>query len=208
MDIEQYTEQHTTPEDETLRWLVRKTYQQTIHPRMLSGRVQGRFLAMVSAMIMPRRILEVGTFTGYSALCLLKGLTPDGLLHTIESNDELEDLTRQAIARAGETSRIVLHIGDALNIIPQIDELFDLIFIDGDKREYIAYYEAALSKLRPCGFILADNVLWDGKVLEEPLLHDPQTQGIAAFNKHVQADSKVENVLLPFRDGLMVVRKK
>jgi len=208
MDIEQYTEQHTTPEDETLSWLVRQTHLQTIHPRMLSGMVQGRLLSMISAMLIPRRILEIGTFTGYSALCLSKGLARDGLLHTIERNDEWEDLIRQAITRAGETARIILHIGDALNIIPQIDERFDLVYIDGDKREYIAYYEAALSKLRPGGFILADNVLWDGKVLEEPQPHDHQTQGIVSFNKCVQADSRVENVLLPLRDGLMVVRKK
>jgi predicted O-methyltransferase YrrM len=174
---------------------------------MLSGVVQGRFLSMICAMLSPKRVLEIGTFTGYSALCLAKGLAPEGVLHTIECDDELEDLIREGIARAGETERIVLHIGDAIDVIPQIDEIFDLIFIDGDKREYITYYKAAMTKLRPGGFILADNVLWDGKVLEEPLPQDAQTQGIVAFNAYVEADSSVENVLLPFRDGLMVVRK-
>jgi len=174
---------------------------------MLSGLVQGRFLSMISAMIAPKRILEIGTFTGYSALCLSKGLAPDGLLHTIECNDELEELIQQAIEKGGRRGQIVLHIGDALTIIPQIDETFDLIFIDGDKRDYTAYYEAALSKLRTGGFILADNVLWDGKVLEEPLPQDAQTQSIATFNSYVHDDPRVENVLLPLRDGVMLARK-
>jgi caffeoyl-CoA O-methyltransferase len=174
---------------------------------MLSGVVQGQFLSIISLMLCPKRILEVGTFTGYSALCLAKGLVPGGVLHTIERNDEWEELIRQGISRAGLKERIVLHIGDAVEVIPQIQETFDLVFIDGDKREYIAYYEAAMDKLRPGGFLLADNVLWDGKVLEEPQPRDAQTKGIAAFNAHVQADPRVENVLLPLRDGLMMVRK-
>ena len=207
MSLEQYIEQHTSPEDEVLRRLVRQTHLRAIHPRMLSGVVQGRFLSMVSAMLSPRRILEIGTFTGYSALCLAKGLAPDGILHTIERNDELEDMIRQSIACAEEGERIVLHIGDALEVIPRLNEVFDLIFIDGDKRDYLAYYEVAISTLRSGGFILADNVLWDGKVLEEPHPRDACTQGIVAFNAHVQADLRVENVLLPLRDGLMVVRK-
>ena len=207
MDVEKYIELHTSPEEEVLQWLVRQTHLRAIHPRMLSGMVQGRFLSMVSAMLLPKRILEVGTFTGYSALCLAKGLAPDGILHTIECDDELEDLICEAITRANQTERIKLHIGDAAQLIPQIDGIFDLVFIDGDKREYITYYEAAMAKLRPGGFILADNVLWDGKVLEEPLPNDAQTEGIAAFNAHVQADPRVENVLLPLRDGLMLVQK-
>jgi len=174
---------------------------------MMSGVVQGRFLSMISAMSAPKRILEIGTFTGYSALCLAQGLATGGVLHTIEQNDELEELICQGISKAGLTERIVLHIGDAIEVIPQIEEIFDLVFIDGDKREYVAYYEAAMEKLRPGGFILADNVLWDGKVLEKPIPHDAQTQGIVAFNAHVQADPRVENVLLPLRDGLMMMRK-
>jgi len=207
MTIEKYIEQHTSPEDETLRWLVRQTYLRAIHPRMLSGAVQGRFLAMISAMLTPKRILEIGTFTGYSALCLAKGLAPDGVLHTIECNDELEELIREGIARAGESERITVHIGDAVKIVPQIGETFDLVFIDGDKREYIAYYEVAMDALRSGGFILADNVLWDGKVLEEPRPCDAQTEGIASFNAYIQADPRVENVLLPLRDGLMIAKK-
>ena len=207
MELEDYLLQHVTPQDKTHEWLVRQTHLKTIHPRMLAGVVHGAFLSMVSAMLTPRRILEIGTFTGYSALALAKGLAPDGVLHTIERNDELEALIREGISKAGETERIVLHIGDAVAVIPQLDEVFDLIYIDGDKREYAAYYEIAMTKLRPGGFILADNVLWGGKVLEEPLPRDTHTQGVADFNARVQADPRVEHVLLPLRDGLMVVRK-
>ncbi|MCL2726752.1 MAG: O-methyltransferase [Bacteroidales bacterium] len=207
IDIDKYVQSHTSPADEALSWIERQTHLHAIHPRMLSGVVLGRFLSMVGVMLTPGRVLEIGTFTGYSALCLAKGMGPDGVLHTIECNDEWEELIRQGFSRAGLAERIVLHIGDAVAVIPQINETFDLVFIDGDKREYIAYYEAAMDKLRPGGFILADNVLWDGKVLNEPLPRDAQTQGIAAFNDHVQADPRVENVLLPLRDGLMMVRK-
>jgi len=207
IDIDKYVQRHTSPPSEALSWLARQTHLRAIHPRMLSGVVLGSFLSMVSAMLTPKRILEIGTFTGYSALCLAKGLTQDGVLHTIECNDEWEELIREGFFRAGLTERIVLHIGDAVEVIPHINEVFDLVFIDGDKREYMVYYEAAMDKLRPGGFILADNVLWDGKVLEESIPRDAQTQGIAAFNDHVQADPRVENVLLPFRDGLMIVRK-
>ena len=207
MNVEEYITQHTTPEDEALGWIVRQTHQRAIHPRMLTGVVQGRLLTMVSVMLAPKRILEIGTFTGYSALCLAKGLAPQGVLHTIEKDDELEDLIREGIAVGKADGRIVLHIGDALQVIPHLDETFDLVYIDGDKREYIAYYQAVMPTLRQGGFILADNVLWDGKVLEDPLPPDPFTQGIAAFNALVQADPQVENVLLPLRDGLMMVRK-
>ena len=207
LPLEPYIARHTSPQDEVLRWLEHQTHLRAIHPRMLSGWAQGRFLTMMSAMLSPKRVLEIGTFTGYSALCLAKGLAPGGILHTIECNDELEEFIREAVAKAGKTEQIVLHIGDALSLIPQIDEIFDLVFIDGDKREYVAYYEAAMPKLRIGGFIVADNVLWDGKVLQEPLPQDAQTQGIIAFNTHVQTDPRVENVLLPLRDGVMVVQK-
>ena len=200
-------EQHTSPQDEALRWIERQTHLRTIHPRMLSGVVLGRFLTLMSALLAPMRILEIGTFTGYSAICLANGLAAGGVLHTIERDDELAELIGQGIAKAGKTEQIVLHIGDAIEVIPHINEVFDLVFIDGDKREYIAYYEAAMAKLRTGGVVLADNVLWDGKVLEEPTPRDGQTQGIVAFNAHVQADSRVENVLLPLGDGLMVARK-
>ena len=207
MDISEYIEQHTTHQEEALQWLVRQTHLQTIHPRMLSGPIQGRFLSIISSMLSPKRILEIGSFTGYSALCLSKGLAPDGILHTIECNDELEDLIRQAINLSGQKDQIILHIGNALTVIPTLNETFDLIFIDGDKREYPAYYDLVMPKLRVGGILLADNVLWDGKVLEQPIPSDLHTQGIASFNAKVQADPRVENVLLPFRDGLMMVRK-
>ncbi|MDR2585412.1 MAG: O-methyltransferase [Prevotellaceae bacterium] len=208
MEIEQYITRHTSPEDEVLSWLVRQTHLRTIHPRMLSGWVLGRFLTMVSAMVAPKRILEIGTFTGYSAICLARGLAPDGILHTVERDDELADLICQALEKAGLRERIKLHIGDAIKICPQIDEIFDLIYIDGDKREYVDYYEVAMAKLRPGGFILADNVLWGGSVLDEEFVpKDNRARGIAEFNAHIQADPRVENVLLPLRDGLMIVRK-
>ncbi|MCL2738584.1 MAG: O-methyltransferase [Bacteroidales bacterium] len=205
--IDSYLQSHTSPPDEVLNWLERQTHLRAVHPRMLSGPVLGKFLSMISSILAPKRILEIGSFTGYSALCLAKGLGPEGVLHTIECNDELEDLIREAIDRSGKRAQMVLHIGDALALIPHIDETFDLVFIDGDKREYAAYYEVAVAKLRVGGIILADNVLWDGKVLEEPLSPDLQTQGIAAFNAKVQADPRVENLLLPLRDGLMMIRK-
>jgi len=205
--IDHYLQNHTSPPDKVLCWLEHQTCLQTIHPRMLSGPVLGRFLSMISAILAPKRILEIGSFTGYSALCLANGLGPEGVLHTIECNDELEDLIREAINRSGKKEQIVLHIGDALALMPHINETFDLVFIDGDKREYAAYYEVIMTKLRVGGIILADNVLWDGKVLEDPLSTDSQTQGIAAFNAKVQEDQRVENVLLPLRDGLMMIRK-
>ncbi|MCL1974436.1 MAG: O-methyltransferase [Bacteroidetes bacterium] len=204
----EYVRNHSTPPDEVLQWLERQTHIRAIHPRMLSGPIQGRFLEMISAMLAPGRILEIGTFTGYSALCLAKGLGMDGVLHTIECNDEYEELIREAISRSGRQEQIVLHIGDALSLIPKMDELFDLVYIDGDKSEYIAYYEAVMPKVRPGGIIMVDNVLWGGKVLEEPLPTDARTREMAAFNAKVQADPRVENVLLPFRDGLMMIRKK
>ena len=205
---EAYLLQHVSPEDAVLSWIERQTHLRMVHPRMLSGAVQGRFLTMISQMLKPSCIVEIGTFTGYSALCLAKGLAEGGLLHTIECNDELEDLIREALVMAGCSQEVVLHIGEALKLIPQIPGPYDLVFIDGDKREYTAYYEAVLPRLRSGGYILADNVLWDGKVLDASLCTDAQSKAIAAFNQHVQFDPQVENVLLPLRDGLMMIRKK
>jgi len=207
MSIAEYTEQHTSPEDALLRELVRYTHLHVMHPRMLSGHVQGKLLEQIVYMLRPQRILEIGTFTGYSALCLTRGLPEGGLLHTIERNDELHDIASSFIARSAFASRIRQHIGDALHIIPTLDDTFDLVYIDGDKREYCSYYRAVFDKVRPGGFILADNVLWDGKVVEAPTHADAQTTGIAAFNDLVQIDPRVENVLLPLRDGLMIIRK-
>jgi len=207
MDIEEYCGAHSTPEDELLQELVRYTHLHVMHPRMLSGHLQGRLLSMVSQMLSPRRMLEIGTFTGYATLCLAQGLAPDGLLHTIERNDELEDICRQFFNRSRYAQQIQLHIGNAPEVIPTLDEVFDLVFIDGDKREYPDYFYAVVDKVRSGGFIIADNVLWDGKVIEEPPVNDAQTQGIIRFNDIIQQDARVENLLLPLRDGLMLCRK-
>ncbi len=206
--LEQYIEAHTSPEDELLQELVRYTHLHVMHPRMLSGHLQGQFLSAISHMLQPQCILEIGTFTGYATLCMAKGLAPNGIIHTIEHNDELEEGTRSFFDRSAYASQIHLHIGKALKIIPALNESFDLVFIDGDKREYSAYYDTVFDKVRSGGFILADNVLWDGKVVEEPLPSDAQTKGIVHFNNMVQNDARVDNLLLPLRDGLMIIRKK
>ena len=207
MSIFDYAEKHTSLEDALLAELVRYTHLHVMHPRMLSGHIQGKLLEQISWMLRPQRILEIGTFTGYSALCLASGLSNDGLLHTIERNDELFDLASSFIKRSVHASQIKQHVGDAMQIIPTFEETFDVVYIDGDKREYCDYYNAVFDKVRSGGFILADNVLWDGKVVETPTPTDAQTQGVVAFNQLVQADNRVENVLLPLRDGLLVIRK-
>lgn len=205
--IQKYVIEHTEEESELLRELERETYVKIYHPRMLSGHLQGKMLKMFSQMIAPYRILEIGTYTGYSALCLAEGLLPGGILHTIELNDELEEFIRLYINRSQLSSKIKLHIGNALNIIPTIEDTFDLVFIDGDKREYLEYYHAIFEKVRQGGFIIADNVLWNGKVLNENE-NDDFTKSIRAFNDYVHFDTRVENVMLPLRDGLMILRKR
>lgn len=177
-----------------------------IFPRMASGHVQGKFLEMISTLMAPRRILEIGTFTAYGAISLAKGLTPDGKLITIEKNEELEDFIRNYIALSGYSEKIQLILGDALNIIPQIEAWFDLVFIDADKVHYETYYNLVIEKLRPGGLILADNVLWGGKVLN-PKPNDIETLALANFNKMVSLDERVEQLILPMRDGLMMIRK-
>ncbi len=205
--IYDYAAAHTSPEDALLQEVVRYTHLHAMHPRMLSGHLQGQLLSTVSYMLRPQRILEIGTFTGYATLCLAKGLAPGGIIHTIEHNDELEDTCRSFFERSIHKDRIKLHIGKALTVIPQLNDSFDLVYIDGDKREYTDYYHAVFDKTRPGGFIIADNVLWDGKVIESPLPGDAQTLGIAQFNDTIQNDARVENLLLPLRDGLMIIRK-
>jgi predicted O-methyltransferase YrrM len=205
--IEEYIESHTTPEPELLYELRRKTFLHTPYPRMLSGPVQGRFLEMISRMIRPARILEVGTFTGYSAICLAQGLAEGGRLHTIEAEGAYAEIAREYFDMAGLTEKIVLHESDALKVIPGLDEIFDLVFIDAAKEHYIDYFNLVFGKVRRGGFILADNTLWDGKVLEGERSGDVETRGIIAFNKLVQEDDRVENVLLSVRDGLMLVNK-
>ena len=208
-ETQRYADAHTSPEPLLLAQLNRETHVQLLHARMLSGHAQGRLLSMISHMIRPRRVLELGTFTGYAALCLAEGLAPDGELHTIEINPELEDRIRRYVAAAGLAGRLHLHLGAAAHIVPTLPETWDLVFIDADKINNDAYYELVLPRVRPGGFVLVDNVLWGGKVLASHPLRpaDQDTRAVRAFNAKIQADARVENVLLPLRDGLLVLRK-
>lgn len=207
-ELENYVLAHSDPEGDYLYRLWRATNIHLLHGRMASGHLQGRLLKMLVRMIRPKNILEVGTFSGYSAICLAEGLDRGGMVYTYEINDELEDFTRPWIEGSPVADRIRFIIGDALTEAPKLGVEFDMAFIDGDKRTYIDTYEMALNLLRPGGFILADNTLWDGHVLEKPRPSDRQTAGIEAFNDYVAADSRVEKVILPLRDGLTLVRKK
>ena len=205
--IEKYIEDHTTPESELLKELNRQTYLRTFYPRMLSGNVQGKFLEMICRMLQPKRVLEIGTFTGYSAIAMAQGLNNDALIYTIEVNEEMESFIHEYISKSGLEKKIKLLMGDALEIIPSIEEEFDLVFIDADKEQYVDYYKLAKTKLKRGGFIIADNVLWSGKVLEKSTKTDKETQGIVEFNKFVKNDSEVEQLMLSIRDGLMLIRK-
>ena len=205
--INAYIVQHIDPEDDYLYRLYRATNIHTIHGRMASGHIQGRLLKMLVTMIRPRNILEVGTFSGYSAICMAEGLTGDGKVYTFEINDEMEDFTRPWIEQSHVSERIVFIIGDANLLAPKLGITFDMAFIDGDKRTYIETYEMAMSVLRRGGYIVADNTLWDGHVVDSAYDHDQQTLGIRAFNDHVMADKRVEKVILPLRDGLSLIRK-
>jgi len=204
-DVQEYAEQHTSPENEVLQELYRYTNLHVMYPRMLSGHVLGSFLRMVSQMIKAKRILEIGTYTGYSTICLAGGLPEDGELHTIEMNPELEEIIRKFLVKSGYDHKIHLHIGDAMDIIPELNGPFDLVFMDADKKLYADYYVHLFDKVRPGGFILVDNALWDGRVLDPD---DRESKAIAAFNDLIQQDQRVENVLLTVRDGVMLVRKK
>jgi len=208
MNLDEYISKHSDAEPEYLAKINRATHVKLINPRMCSGHLQGRVLSMFCHMIQPNRILELGTFTGYSALCMAEALPEGGVLHTIECDDELEDFILQNFAGSEYADKIQLHIGDALTEIEKLNETFDLIFIDADKREYLDYYEAVLPKLRRGGYILADNTLWDGKVLKAVEPNDKQTIEIMRFNDFVAADPRVEKVILPLRDGLTLIRKK
>lgn len=205
--LEQYILDHIDKEGELLKRLNRDTHVKFLRPRMLSGHLQGRILKMFCQMIGPDRILELGTFTGYSALCMAEGLNPGGVLHTIEMDDELEDFTRSYLEQSPYREYIRFHIGNAIEVIPTLDEIFDLVFIDADKRLYSEYYELVFEKVRPGGFILADNTLWDGKVID-PQSRDKQTEGIRKFNDLIASDMRVEKVIIPLRDGLTIIRKK
>ncbi len=206
-EIEKYAQEHTSPESGVLETLNRETHAKVIRPRMLSGHLQGKLLEMISCMVQPQRILEIGTYTGYSAICLAKGLKPGGEIHTIDHNPELEKFTMSFFEQAELSDVIKYYIGEALDVLPAIDEIFDLVFIDADKENYKAYYTISLEKLRPGGIILVDNVLWSGKVLQQPSKDDIETLAIQEFNDYIQSDPRVENILLPIRDGLSLIRK-
>ncbi len=207
--IAEYADKHTSAEPELLQKINRDTYTNVLAPRMLSGNLQGRTLSFISKLIKPQYILEIGTYTGYSALCMTEGLEPDGELHTIDINEELETRIRSYFDASGYKDQLHLHIGNALEIIPNLPYPFDLVFIDADKENYANYYNLLIDKLPSGAVIIADNVLWSGKVVEHAELEkDLETRALDAFNKQIQNDKRVENVLLPIRDGLMVVRKK
>lgn len=204
MNLDDYIAAHSSFADPLLAWVERETHYHTVHPRMLSGRPTGDFLSFLSCLLRPRLVLEVGTFTGYSALCLSKGIVHGGRLDTIEINDELEESLRDTFARAGRPVRLLM--GDAMDILPGLRDTYDLIYLDADKRQYLSYYRMVKPLMHSASLLLADNVLWGGKVADPSAHRDAQTQGILAFNDFVQADAEVQNVLLPLADGLMLVR--
>lgn len=204
--LDRYLLEHSSPEDPVLKELARHTYLNEVHPRMLSGHILGSFLTLFSKMLSPERILEIGTYTGYSAICLARGLRKGGTLTTIEVNDELRATSREFFKKAGVEEQIDLINGDALEVIPALDRSFDLVFMDAQKDDYPAYYDLVIEKVHPGGYILADNVLWGGKVLDAPLV-DATTKIIDQFNQMVNSDTRVENLLLPLRDGVMVIKK-
>ena len=207
-DIEKYVLAHSEPEGDYLYRLYRATNIHTIHGRMASGHLQGRLLKMLVSMIRPKNILEVGTVSGYSAICMTEGLDEGGKVMTFEINDEMEDFTRPWIENSPVADKIDFRIGDANVEAPKLGVTFDLAFVDGDKRTYVETYEMVLRLLRPGGYIIADNTLWDGHVTDPAYDHDHQTQGIRQFNDHVAADNRVEQVIVPLRDGLTLIRKK
>ncbi|MDX9882344.1 MAG: O-methyltransferase [Prolixibacteraceae bacterium] len=205
--LEKYILDHISEEEDFLTELDRETSLNILRARMLSGHLQGKILSMLSLMISPKNILEIGTFTGYSAICLTRGLKPGGCLHTFEVNDELEPIANKYFKKAGLDNVIIHHIGDALQLVPALDMTFDLVFIDGDKCEYPAYYKMIFEKVPVGGYIIADNTLWNGKVLEELQPNDDQTKGILIFNEMIKNDHRVEKVILPVRDGITIIRK-
>ena len=206
--IAKYSEEHSADEPQLLRELNRETHLKVMQPRMLSGHLQGRILSMLSKMINPQSILEIGTYTGYSALCLAEGLAKDGHLHTIDNNPERAELVNRYIAKAGLEKQITHHVGTASELIPQIEGIFDLVFIDADKSNYSLYFDLIIDRVRSGGIILSDNVLWSGKVTESVNPNDVDTIALLEFNRKLHRDSRIEVVLLPVRDGLSLARKK
>lgn len=206
-ELTNYLENSCEPENDLLKYINRETHLKVSMPRMLSGHYQGRVLSMISKMIHPERILEIGTFTGYATLCLAEGLSEKGLIYTIDINEELEDRVRSYFRESGIEQKIIYRIADAKEIIPQLNETFDLVFIDADKKNNETYYEMIIDRVRPGGLILVDNVLWSGKVLDDKKT-DQKTSFINTFNQLISTDSRVEKLILPIRDGLFLIRKK
>jgi len=205
-ELEKYILDHSTPEDPVLEDLFRQTHLRFVNPNMACGHIQGKFLEMISRMISPSCILEIGTFTGYSAICLARGLKTDGKLITVEPNDEIAEFTETFFDKAGVGGKIVTFSGRLQEMIGSMSEEFDLVYIDGDKREYCEYFRLIIDKVRPGGFIIADNVLWGGKVFEKEVI-DQQTKGIIEFNEMISSQKNIENIILPIRDGVMLIRK-
>jgi len=205
--LEEYISAHIDAESAQLRNLYRETNLRMLNPRMASGHIQGRLLKMLVGMIKPKLVLEVGTFTGYATLCIAEGLETDGVVHTVEIDDELEDFITKEFEKSPFRNRICLHIGDALEVVPELGLMFDLIFLDGEKREYPDYYSVLLDYLKPGGYMIADNTLWDGHVVDSAYDSDPQTMAVRTFNDLVVADSRVEVAMVPIRDGLTIIRK-
>ena len=206
-DIIKYADEHTSPENETLKKINRNTHLKMLRPRMLSGAFQGKLLEFLSTMICPKRVLEIGSYVGYSAICLTKGLQEGGVVDTIEIDEELEDTIKENICLAGVEDRVFPHIGNALEIIPSLGKQYDLIFLDADKRNYVNYYHLILPFLKTGGYLLADNVLWGGKVCYEQPSGDKESRIMKEFNDLVMGDERVENILLPIRDGLYLIKK-
>lgn len=207
-EIETYSEAHTSPESDLLKRLNRQTHVKILHPRMLSGHFQGRMLSMISWMVRPKVVLEIGTYTGYSALCFAEGLAEGGKVITMDIKAELEPFVREFLDQSEYKDQIDYQLGNARDLIPQLDETYDIVFIDADKPSYSTYYDLTIDRVRPGGWIIADNVLWSGKVAQSNAKVDKDTQHLLDFNAKIQNDDRVENILLPIRDGLMVVRKK
>lgn len=207
-ELDSYVVAHTQPEPELLQKLNRETWSKVLQPRMLSGHYQGRVLSMISKLVNPETILEIGTYTGYSALCLMEGIQKNGTLHTIDHNEELFSLQRKYFDLSGYGEQMIQHVGEALEIIPGLDATFDLVFIDADKENYSRYFELVVPKIKSGGVILSDNVLWSGKVLEQPKKDDVDTPALIAYNQLINNDPRVESVLLPIRDGLTITRVK
>ncbi|MFK8281067.1 O-methyltransferase [Capnocytophaga cynodegmi] len=204
--IENYATQHSEEEPKLLQELSRRTHLNVLQPRMLSGHFQGRVLSLLSKMIQPKTILEIGTYTGYATLCLVEGLQRQGILHTIDIKEELQDLQREFFDKSGKGNQIIQHLGQAIDIIPKLETTFDLVFIDADKQNYANYFDLVINKMNSGGIILSDNVLWSGKVVEEVKSNDKQTKALLAYNQKLKEDSRVETVLLPIRDGLTISR--